>query len=312
MVYHNAFQYTEILKKKLLVVIAGPTAVGKTVVGISLAKIFASEIISCDSRQFYRELSIGTAKPTEAELAEVKHHFISNLSIHDYYNVSKYENEALILLEKLFKKHNVVFMVGGSGLYIDAVTRGIDDQPDAKPETRKYLKEILQNQGIEKLQEMLATADPEYYSAVDKANPARLLRALEVCIDTGKPFTQLRLNKSKERDFNMLKIAINLPRELLFSRIEKRVDQMIASGLVDEARRFYAERDLTALKTVGYKELFEFFDDKISLEQAITDIKTNTRRYAKRQLTWLKRDQDYYWLAPDSNEEIIELIKSRL
>jgi tRNA dimethylallyltransferase len=294
------------------VVVAGPTVVGKTAVGIRLAKALSTEIISCDSRQFYRELSIGTAKPTEAELAEVKHHFISNLSIHEYYNVSKFENEALTVLEVLFQKHDIVFMVGGSGLYIDAVTKGIDDQPDAKPETRKLLKDILENDGIEKLQDMLQKSDPEYYDVVDKANPARIMRALEVCIDTGKTFTELRLNQPKQREFNMLKIAINLPRELLFKRIETRVDAMIKSGLIDEARRFYSEKESTALKTVGYRELFEYFDGKIMLEQAITDIKTNTRRYAKRQLTWLKRDQDYYWFAPDSIEEIIELIKDRL
>lgn len=296
----------------MLVVVAGPTAVGKTAFGIRLAKFFSTEIISCDSRQFYRELSIGTAKPTDYELAEVRHHFISVLSIFDYYNVSKFENEVIKLLDQLFLSNDIVFMVGGSGLYIDAVTKGVDDQPDARPETRKKLNEILEKEGIGELQKMLEKADPDYFQIVDKANPARLKRALEVCIDTGKPFTQVRQNKPKIRNFEILEVALNLPREILFSRIETRVDQMIASGLVDEARRFYAERDLTALKTVGYKELFEFFDDKISLEQAITDIKTNTRRYAKRQLTWLKRDQDYYWLAPDSIEEIIELIKSRL
>lgn len=289
-------------------VVAGPTAVGKTAVGIRLAKAFSTEIISCDSRQFYRELFIGTAKPTEAELAEVKHHFISNLSIHEYYNVSKFENEALTVLEVLFQKHDIVFMVGGSGLYIDAVTKGIDDQPDAKPETRKLLKDILENDGIEKLQNMLQKSDPEYFDVVDKANPARIMRALEVCIDTGKTFTELRLNQPKQRNFNILKIALNLPREVLFKRIETRVDAMIESGLIDEARRFYSERELTALKTVGYRELFEYFDGKIMLEQAITDIKTNTRRYAKRQLTWLKRDVEYQWFEPEEVNRIEERI----
>lgn len=238
----------------------------------------------------------------------MKHHFISNLSIHDYYNVSKYENEVLALLEELFKKHDIVFMVGGSGLYIDAVTKGIDDQPDAKPETRKLLKDILENEGIEKLQQMLQKSDPEYYNIVDKANPARIMRALEVCIDTGKTFTELRLNQPKKRYFDILKIALNLPREVLFKRIETRVDEMIDSGLIDEARQFYAERELTALKTVGYKELFDLFDGKISLEQAITDIKTNTRRYAKRQLTWLNRFDDYQWFEPEEVGRIEERI----
>lgn len=294
----------------MLVVIAGPTAVGKTAVGIRLAKAFSTEIISCDSRQFYRELSIGTAKPTEAELNEVKHHFISNLSLHDYYNVSRYENEVIEMLDVLFRKHEIVFMVGGSGLYIDAVTKGIDDQPDAKPETRKLLKSLIELEGIEKLQRMLEQADPEYYAIVDKSNPARIARALEVCLETGKTFTGFRLNKPKDRDFRILKIALNYPREILFQRIELRVDQMIEAGLIEEARKFYSLRDLTALKTVGYKELFEYFDGKISREQAITDIKTNTRRYAKRQLTWLKRYDDYKWFEPDEVSKIEELIRN--
>lgn len=295
-----------------MVVLAGPTAVGKTALGIRLSKFFSSEIISCDSRQFYRELSIGTAKPTESELAEVRHHFISMLSVFDYYNVSKFENEVIVLLDELFSNNDIVFMVGGSGLYIDAVTKGVDDQPDARPDTRKYLNEILEKEGIGKLQRMLEEADPDYFHIVDKANPARLKRALEVCIDTGKPFTQVRQNKPKTRTFDILKVALNLPREILFSRIETRFEQMIASGLVDEARQFNSERNLTALKTVGYKELFEYFEGKITLDQAITNIKTNTRRYAKRQLTWFKRDQDYFWFEPYDIEAIIDLIKNRL
>lgn len=282
----------------------GPTAVGKTDVAISLAKEWHTEIISADSRQFYSEMSIGTAKPDSQQLNEVKHHFVGQLSIHDYYNVSKFETESLLLLQKLFEKHDIVFMVGGSGLYIDAVCKGIDDFPDPEPELRAYLKGIYMDDGIGKLQEMLLHFDPEYYATVDINNPNRLLRALEVCHTTGKKFSEQRLNSSKSRDFRIIKIGLTLSRPELFSRIESRVDQMIENGLVNEVENLLPFRHLNALKTVGYKEIFEYLNSEITLQQAIVNIKTNTRRYAKRQLTWFNRTDEYKWFEPSQVKEI--------
>ncbi len=284
--------------------IAGPTAVGKTDVAIHLATHFNSEIISADSRQFFREISIGTAKPDQNQLEKINHHFIGHLSISDYYNVSIFENDVLSLLKSLFEKTNIVFLVGGSGLYIDAVCKGIDDFPDPTPELRNYLKSIFIQNGIAKLQEMLQNLDPEYYSTVDTNNPNRLLRAIEVCQTTGQKFSEQRLNSHKNRDFNIVKVGLNLPRHELFSRIGLRVDQMIESGLIKEVESLLPNRHLNALNTVGYKEIFEFLDSKITLEQAIENIKTNTRRYAKRQLTWFKRTDEYKWFEPSDLKEI--------
>jgi tRNA dimethylallyltransferase len=289
---------------KYLIVIAGPTAVGKTDVAIKLAKEFKTSIISADSRQFYNEMSIGTAKPDSQQLDEVKHHFVGQLCIHDYYNVSMFENDALQRISSLFALNDVVFMVGGSGLYIDAVCRGIDDFPDPEPEYRNHLKGIFQDEGIAKLQEMLLEIDPEYFSKVDINNPNRLLRALEVCHVTGKKFSEQRLNNSKQRDFQIIRIGLNMPRPELFSRIELRVDQMIKNGLVEEVRSLLPYRHLNALNTVGYKEIFEYLDSKITLSQAILNIKTNTRRYAKRQLTWFNRTDEYKWYEPTELNEI--------
>jgi len=289
---------------KFLVVIAGPTAVGKTDIAIELAKEWNSEIISADSRQFYSEMSIGTAKPSTDQLSEIKHHFIGQLSIHDYYNVSLFENDVLDRLNILFSEHNIVFLVGGSGLYIDAVCRGIDDFPDPEPELRNYLKGIFQDEGITKLQEKLLELDPEYYNQVDIQNPNRLLRALEVCYTTGKKFSVQRLNSSKKRDFNIIKIGLNIPRPELFNRIGLRVDSMIENGLVNEVENLLHYRHLNALNTVGYKEIFDFIDGNIPLQQAIENIKTNTRRYAKRQLTWFNRTNEYNWFNPTSTNEI--------
>jgi tRNA dimethylallyltransferase len=289
---------------KYLVIVAGPTAVGKTDVAIQLAQKWNTEIISADSRQFYNEMSIGTAKPDRKQLSIVTHHFVGQLSIHDYYNVSIFEKEALQVLDSLFEKHQLVFMVGGSGLYIDAVCNGIDDFPDPEPELRSYLKGVFQDEGIEKLQQMLSALDPEYFETVDINNPNRLLRALEVCHTTGKKFSEQRLNSSKKRDFQTIKIGLNLPRPELFSRIEMRVDQMIEDGLVNEVKNLLPFRHLNALNTVGYKEIFEYLDSKITLQQAIINIKTNTRRYAKRQLTWFNRTGEYTWFEPTQLNEI--------
>jgi tRNA dimethylallyltransferase len=289
---------------KYLVVIAGPTAVGKTDVAITLAPKWHTEIISADSRQFYREMSIGTAKPDVQQLLAVKHHFIGQLSIHDYFNVAKYETEVLRSLIDLFERHSIVFLVGGSGLYIDAVCRGIDDFPDPEPELRSYLKGVYQDDGIAKLQEMLSNIDPEYYAKVDINNPNRLLRALEVCYTTRKKFSEQRLNSVKNRDFQIIKIGLNLPRPELFSRIALRVDQMMESGLTEEVMNLLPYRHLNALNTVGYKEIFEYLDSKQTLSQAVENIKTNTRRYAKRQLTWFNRTDEYTWFEPTQINEI--------
>ncbi len=284
--------------------IAGPTAVGKTDVAIELAQHWKSEIISADSRQFYKEMSIGTAKPDQHQLDAVKHHFVGQLSIHDYYNVSMFEQEVLQLLEGLFINHDLVFMVGGSGLYIDAVCRGIDDFPDPEPGLRGYLKGIFLDEGIVRLQEMLLEMDPEYFKTVDINNPNRLLRALEVCHTTGRKFSDQRLNNFKNRNFGIIKLGLNLPRPDLFGRIELRVDQMLEKGLVSEVKRLESFRHLNALNTVGYKEILEFLDSKITLDQAVLNIKTNTRRYAKRQLTWFNRTDEYVWFDPSGLKEI--------
>lgn len=292
-------------EKPLLVVIAGPTASGKTALAIQLAQQFQTEILSCDSRQFYRELNIGTAKPTPEELAAAPHHFIGHLSIFEPYNVSRFETDALELLSALFRKHPVVIMVGGSGLYIDAVCKGIDTLPDPDPEIRAELKTILEGDGIEALRHELRTFDPEYARTADLANPARLIRALEVFRTTGIPYSSLRKNQSRERPFRILKICLDLPREILNQRINQRVDEMITAGLLDEARALYPNHHLNALNTVGYKELFAHLDGLTDLPTAIEKIKTNTRRYAKRQVTWFRRDGGYQWIEQEKTAGII-------
>ncbi len=285
-----------VFKNKKLILIAGPTAVGKTSYAINLAKQYNTEIISTDSRQFYREMQIGTAAPTLEELAAAPHNFIGNLSIHDYYNVSIYEKEAVKRLDELFKDHDVVIAVGGSGLYIDALCYGIDELPDAEPKLRQEIKDKFETFGIEYLQDEVKQLDPEYFAEADIMNHKRLQRALEVCIQTGKTYSSQRTRNKQIRDFEIEKIVLNMPREILYERINKRVDIMIEDGLVEEAKGLLEHQDLNALNTVGYKELFQHFNGKISLEQAITDIKTHSRRYAKRQVTWFKRYDDFKWI----------------
>jgi tRNA dimethylallyltransferase len=295
-------------QKPVLIVISGPTAVGKTDTGIKLAKVLNSEIISADSRQFYKELQIGTAVPLHEEMQGIKHHFIGNLSIHDYYNVSKFEIEVLELLKQLFKKNEYAILLGGSGFYINAVCKGIDELPDADESVRDKLNFEFSKNGIEYLQNKLKRLDPEFYTIVDKSNHKRLMRAIEVCVTTGKTFSSLRVNKITLRDFDIIKIGLNRDRPELFDRINNRVDIMINNGLVEEARSLFPFRKLNALNTVGYKELFEYFENKVSLEQTITNIKTNTRRYAKRQLTWFKKDESIKWFHPDDIGKIVQVI----
>lgn len=279
--------------KPTLLVIAGPTAVGKTQLAIETALQCESVVLSADSRQFYREMKIGTAAPSNEELATVKHYFIGNLSIHDYYSVSKYEQDVLQLLPSLFAQHNVVVMTGGSGLYIDAVCNGIDELPDPDPEIRQFVNNIYKNDGIESLRSQLRKLDKAYYNSCNLADHKRMIRAVEVSLQMGKPYSDFLKNPHKKRDFNIIKYCLVRPREELFDRINRRVDLMMEQGLLEEARQLYPYRELNSLNTVGYKELFDFFDGKLSLEQAVTDIKTHTRRYAKRQMTWFKRDGSY-------------------
>ncbi len=293
---------------KCLIVITGPTAVGKTIFSIKLAQHFNTEILSADSRQFYREMRIGTAYPEPEELAAVKHHFLGNLSISEDYNVARYETEAMALLDELFKKHQVLILSGGSGLYIDAISRGIDDLPDHDPTLREELKAELDEIGLEAFGEKLKALDPEYFEVVDLNNPNRLLRAIEVCIQTGKTYTSLRRNTKKERPFRIIKIGLNMERDLLFKRIEERVDRMMKNALLEEVKSLLPYRDHNALNTVGYKELFRYLDEEVSLEQAVENIKTNSRRYAKRQLTWLKRDPEMLWFSPDEYDACLKKV----
>lgn len=301
-----------IAKTKTLVVISGPTAVGKTEVAIEAAQHFDTVILSADSRQFYKMLRIGTAAPDAGQLAKVPHHFIGHLNLDDYYNVAKYEQDALTLLKELFEKHNPVVMTGGSGLYIDAVTRGIDPFPDVEPAIRDQINRWYDNDGITFLRTKLKELDPDYYENVDLNNPNRLKRAIEVCLVTGKTYSSQRQNILKERDFNIIKIGLNLPRDLLFERIAARTEKMISDGLLKEVQSLREFRGENALNTLGYKELFKYLDGDISLEQAIRDIKTNTRRYAKRQLTWLKRDEVMEWFPPAPAANIIQHIEQQM
>ena len=295
------------MSKKTLFVIVGPTAIGKTATAIRLAQHLGTEILSCDSRQFYKELNIGVARPSEEELSAAKHHFIANLSIHDNYNVSMYEHDALALLDNLFATHDTAVAVGGSGLYVDALCQGITAMPDPDPEIRAQLKQTLETEGIESLRNQLRILDPDYYYSTEIANPLRIIRGLEMCLTTGRPFSQIRKSDIKERPFDIVKIGLQCPREELYNRINLRVDQMVDDGLEDEARGLLPYRHLNALNTVGYKELFDYFDGKITLAQAITDIKTHTRRYAKRQITWLQRYQDIQWFEREYVEDILKV-----
>ncbi|RKX17603.1 MAG: tRNA (adenosine(37)-N6)-dimethylallyltransferase MiaA [Candidatus Zixiibacteriota bacterium] len=284
---------------KTLVVIGGPTAVGKTAVAIELAKHFTTEIISADSRQFYREMTIGTAKPTNEERQAVRHHFIDSLSIHDYYNAWQFEQDVLKFLETYFKRHDIVFLTGGSGLYIDAVCHGLDDLPTIKSEIRQNLLDRYEKEGIEGIRFELKQVDPEYYLQVDLKNPQRILHALEIFYQTGKKFSVMRKEQAAERPFKIVKIIIHQEREILYERINDRVDKMIEKGLIKEAKLLYSHRQLSPLQTVGYRELFDHFDGRYDLEEAVRLIKRNTRHYARRQISWFKRDPKNLWIEPN-------------
>ncbi|AFD05637.1 tRNA (adenosine(37)-N6)-dimethylallyltransferase MiaA [Solitalea canadensis] len=294
--------------RKKLIVIVGPTAVGKTRTAIELAKHFHTEIISADSRQFFKEISIGTAKPDMDELAEAKHHFINSHSIFDEINAGRFEVEALAVIAKLHQQYNQLIMVGGSGLYINAVCDGLDDLPKADETLRQQIVDQYEKEGIVYLQSEVERLDPQYFRQVDQSNPQRLMRALEVCLMTGQPFSSFRNNSSKERPFEVIKIGLNLPREELYARINHRVDLMVEVGLVEEARAMYPNKETYALQTVGYTELFDYFEGMHSLERAIELIKQNTRRFAKRQITWFNRDKNTTWFKPDEVEKIITFL----
>ena len=283
-----------------LYILTGPTGVGKTAYTIGLAQRWQVPIISADSRQFYREMRIGTAYPTEEELAAAQHFFVGMLSIHDYYNVYKFEQDVLTLLKELFQKYPVVIMTGGSPQYLDAVCHGVDEMPDPDPSTRQYVINLFQNNGVETLHAQLQLLDPQYAATVNPHDSKRMMRALEVSLQTGNPYSEQLQKKQVVRDFNIEKYYLNRPREVLFDRINRRVDKMMADGLLEEARGLYPYRDLNALNTVGYRELFDYFDGKCTLEQAVMDIKTHTRRYAKRQITWFKREYEEVMISSES------------
>lgn len=294
-----------------MVVIVGPTAVGKTAVAINLAKYFKTEIISADSRQIFKELNIGTAKPSEHELGIVPHHFINTLSIHEPYDAAQYGRDALILIHKLFEKHDHLILCGGSGLYVKAICEGFDDIPEIPDEIREKLMEDYEKYGIGVLQEKMKQLDPGHFEKIDQQNPHRLIRALEVIQGTGISITSFRKKNKLEHTFSIVKIGLELPREELYGRIDDRMDNMVKDGLFTEAEHLYVHKNHNALQTVGYQEIFDFMDGKYGRQEAIRLLKRNSRRYAKRQLTWFKRDPEIVWMNPINIEEIIAIASSR-
>jgi tRNA dimethylallyltransferase len=298
---------------KYLIVICGPTAVGKTSLSIEVAKLFGGEIISADSRQFYREMTIGTAKPTEEQLAEVPHHFVNNISIHNKsYSAGKYEYEVLEFLESYFQQKSVAVMVGGSGLFVNAVCSGFDKFEKEDDSQLWVTRRFLNEKDLPWLQQEVERLDPEYYATVDRKNPMRLKRALEIIYTTGKKYSEQRIGKKTERPFRIIKVGLSLPREVLYERINARVDEMMQAGLLEEVKQLYLHKKLHTLNTVGYTELFDYIEDKITLEDAIALIKQNTRNYAKRQMTWFKKDDGIKWFQPQQQEEIVNYIHSQI
>lgn len=300
------------MPKKHLICIVGPTAVGKTVVGIKLAQAFNTEIVSADSRQFYQEMEIGTAKPTKSELESVPHHFINSLSIRDSYDVGVYEREALAKLERIYKKHDLAILVGGSGLFVNALCNGLDEFPEVKPEIREKLIMELESAGLGSLNRELQRSDPAYFDVVDHRNPQRVIRALEVIRSTGKSFTHFRKKKPKVRPFDVITVGLELDRQLLYQRIDNRMDEMVASGLFSEAKGLLEFKKTNALQTVGYREIFGFLDGDYDRDEAIRLLKRNSRRYAKRQLTWFKRDSSTTWFDPRNWSEILIHVNEKI
>ena len=291
-----------------LVVITGPTGVGKSDTAVWLARELNAEIISADSRQLYRDIPIGTAAPTAEQMAEVKHHFVGTLSLEEYYSAAQFEDDVMQLLPQLFARSPYVVMCGGSMMYVDAVCKGIDNIPTISDEIRHEVVERFERDGAEAMREELRRLDPVYYNQVDLKNHKRVIHAVEICLQAGRPYSELRTNSVKQRPFRIVKIGLNLPREQLFDRINRRVEKMIEAGLVDEVRRFYPQRHLNSLNTVGYKELFAWMDGTMDYDTAVARIQKNTRVYAKKQLTWYAKDTDMHWFAPSDHQEILKLV----
>ena len=297
---------------KTLIVVVGPTAIGKTTMAINLAQHFHTEILSADSRQFFKEMEIGTAKPSEAELAAAPHHFINSHSIDTLFSTGDFEIQALELLETLFLKHNTVVMVGGSGLYIDALCNGLDKLPDIDLNIREGLNDRFAQEGILFVQELLKEYDPEYFEKVDQSNPQRMIRGVEFFLSTGQKLSSFLTSTKKQRPFNIIKIGLNIDRTVLYDRINNRVDQMLHGGLVEEVKSLQSFRAYNALNTVGYSEIFDYLDGKLSLQEAVDKIKQNTRRFAKRQLTWFRKDQNTTWFEPNQTQEVIEYLEEKI
>ncbi|MDR1368517.1 MAG: tRNA (adenosine(37)-N6)-dimethylallyltransferase MiaA [Dysgonamonadaceae bacterium] len=300
----------KISKKGNLIILLGPTGVGKTELSLKIAEKSGSPILSCDSRQLYKNLTVGTAAPTKKQLERVKHYFVGTLELTDYYSASKYEEDALLLLASLFNTHRNIVMTGGSMMYIDAISKGIDELPTIDEQLRKDLLDLYNEKGLEPIRMQLKLLDPEFYHVVDLKNHKRVIHALEICLMTGKPYSSLRTNTKKERPFNILKIGLKREREELYERINLRVDQMMRDGLLDETRSVYPFRSLNSLNTVGYKELFNYFDGIWDLDFAIEKIKQNTRIYSRKQMTWFKKDEEIHWFHPDQEKEIMDLVWS--
>ena len=296
------------MKEKTLIVVTGPTGVGKTEATLRLAEHFDVPVINADSRQIFSEIPIGTAAPTAAQQARVRHYFVGNHHLEDYYSASLFEEDVLKIINEASSK--VSLLSGGSMMYIDAVCKGIDDIPTIRPEVRQEMMQLLEKEGLAKMCELLHEWDPEHWAVVDRNNPRRVIHALEICKQTGRTYTSFRSNTIKERPFNIIKIGLNRDREALYQRINQRVLQMIDDGMIEEAQRVYPKRTLNSLNTVGYKELFEYLDGLTTLDEAIFKIQSNTRRYARKQLTWYKRDAEMTWFSPDNIEEILNYLST--
>jgi len=298
--------------KKNLISIVGPTAIGKTALAIQLAQHFGTEIISADSRQFFKEMAIGTAKPNAAELAAVKHHFIDSHTVKELFSTGDFELQGLKKLEEIFQNHDLAIMVGGSGLYVNALINGLDEMPDIDLSIREKLNKQYEEEGLAVIQNQLAELDPEYFAKVDQQNPQRMIRGLEVYLSTGQKLSSMLSATKKERPFNIIKIGLNTDRAILYDRINSRVDQMMADGLVDEVKSLISFRKYNALNTVGYSEIFVYLDGKLTLADAVAAIKQNTRRFAKRQLTWFRKDEEINWFEPDERTDIIHFVTNKI
>jgi tRNA dimethylallyltransferase len=299
-------------KRKDLIVIIGPTGVGKTELSLRVAERYSTEIVSADSRQLYADLKIGTAAPTDQQLARVKHHLVGTLQLTDYYSAARYEEEAMAIITNLFQSHDNVVLTGGSMMYVDAVCNGIDDIPTVDAETRQLMMQRYEEEGLERLCAELRLLDPEYYNIVDLKNPKRVIHALEICYMTGRTYTSFRTQQKKARPFNIIKVGLTRDREELYERINRRVDIMMEEGLLQEAQRFYDLRSLNSLNTVGYKELYAYMEETTTLEFAVEKIKQNSRIYSRKQMTWFKRDESIRWFHPDNEKEIMDYIQQSI